>query len=477
MKNKIFYLGLAALAVFASCDDFLVKEPKLSQTNELTLSTFKGLNDAAGGAYSVLYSVSWYGRYFPVTSDLRGGNAESSPKNSGRFKNEYQFIQNSAVTSPLWSRAYFCISEANNILNAINAGFSEINVSQSQLDNIKAECLFLRALSHFDLVRTYAQPYGSAPNGLGVPIVLVTENTKPTRNTTAEVYAQIVADLLEAESIISDSYVRNGVKDPLASVTKPAIQALLARVYLYMEKYQEAANYATEVISNPKFKMYTAAQYDTYENNGIWGLEVSPSPGEVIFEIYGSENNTIHGNWDNISYILHPDGYGDVGASNDLISLYEETDVRKKLFVESKDEKYAEGIWTNKFCGKAGNIREDNIPLLRLSEMYLIRCEAIFNGAKIAGTTDMKDMNMIRVNRGASPISAVTTNIIMEERRRELCFEGHAGFDYPRMKMSLERNDYNGTLNKSVPFPDNKWAFPIPQYEIDVNGNLEQNAL
>lgn len=474
MKRPLLYLTIAATSIFASCDDFLVKEPVLQQTNELTLSTFSGLDKATAGAYSILYRSSWYGRNFVVSCDLRGGNGEMSPKSSGRFTNDYQWIYTPSTTSGLWSYGYFCISQANNIINAIPA-LADPDVSADQLNNIQAECLFLRALSHFDLVRTYAQPFTYEPDGLGVPVVLVTENGKPARNTTREVYNQIVSDLQAAESLISPSYQRTGVKDPLAQVTKPAIQALLARAYLYMGEYQKAADYATKLIESTKFKMYTAKQYTTYADGGIWGLEVSPTPGEVIFEIYGSEGNSAHDGWDVISYILNPEGYGDVGASDDLVNLYEEDDVRGNLFVKSKDEKYADGIWSNKFCGKTGNLREDNIPILRLSEMYLIRCEAQFNGAKVDNSTALKDINVIRTNRNASPINSITSKTIMEERRRELCFEGHVAFDYARMNMGLERTDYTGTSNQNVPFPDKKWALPIPITETDANPNIVQN--
>ena len=73
-----------AFALFA-CEDFLTEEPKLEQTNELTLSTYTGLNDATAGVYTTIYSTNWYGRYLPVFGDLKAGNAKLSPKSSGRI--------------------------------------------------------------------------------------------------------------------------------------------------------------------------------------------------------------------------------------------------------------------------------------------------------------------------------------------------------------------------------------------------------
>ncbi len=124
---------------------------------------------------------------------------------------------------------------------------------------------------------------------------------------------------------------------------------------------------------------------------------------EIIFEVYGAEGNSSHSNWDVISYIMSPEGYGDIAASRDVYNLYEDGDVRKALF-RNYEPNYVNDLWSLKYPGKApdGNLREDNIPVLRISEMYLIRAEAILNGAFVSGATAHDDLNMIRSNRGAS---------------------------------------------------------------------------
>ena len=162
------------------------------------------------------------------------------------------------------------ISKANNVINSIPA-VAETTVSDVDLRNLEAECLFLRAISYFDLVRVYAQPYTYAPESLGVPIVLVTENGTPARNTVAEVYDRIITDLTRAESIIGDDYSRSGAKEVRATVTLPAIQALLSRVYLYMGEWQNSADYATLIIDNDDFAMYAADEYTTWDADGVWG--------------------------------------------------------------------------------------------------------------------------------------------------------------------------------------------------------------
>ncbi len=470
IKNIRFLgLGLISLSLmFSACEDFLTQMPNLDQTNELTLSTYRGLTSATVGAYSPLYTTDWYGRDFVVTADLKSGNAKISPVTSGRFQTEYQWANVGTSTIDLWSSAYNLISRTNNVINAL-PDFSEPGVTAEQIANLKGECMFLRALGYFDLVRFYSQSYSSGTDNPGVPVVLVTEIGKPARNTVGEVYQQILSDLTEAEGILMEDNM-HGDADPKGWATKNAVKALLARVYLYMENWQAAANYATEIISSGDYQLYDATTYTTWDNGGAWG---SDAASEIIFEVYGAEGNSSHGNWETISYIMSPDGYGDVGASNDVYSLYVDNDVRKQLFTSVID--YPGALWSLKYPGKNGNLREDNIPVLRLGEMYLIRAEAILHGATINGVAAVDDYNAIRVPLGLEAATTVTLSNIYEERRRELCFEGHELFDLARTKRSLTRTDFDGSVNKDVPFPDYKWAMPIIQGELDANENMEQN--
>lgn len=463
----------------SSCDGFLEKQPRLFQTNELSLSTFDGINKALIGSYSPLYDPTWYGRDYVVTCEIKSGNAKSSPKNSGRFKTEYLWNNTPTATAGVWGTAYALIARVNNIINACN-GFSEPGVAQTDIDAAVAEAKFLRALAYHDLVRMYAQGnYAVSKDSLGVPVVLVSEIGKPARNTVADVYAQILSDLKFAEDHLSNASVHAG-EDSKAWATKLAAQALTARVYLYTGNWQKAADYADIVMKDGSFELFAPEDYTIYQSNptgnasvtGVWGALAGGS--EVIMEVFGSEGNSSHGNWDVISYIMSPNGYGDVGASNDVMSLYETTDVRGKLFTTGTD--YPTDFWSLKYPGKDGNLREDNIPVLRLSEMYLIRCEAILKGAVISGATALGDINAIRTKRLATPLAAVTLTDLYQERRRELCYEGHQLFDLARTNRDLTRVDFAGAVNQNVPAGDFKWAMPIPQAEIDANANCKQNS-
>ena len=473
MKKTIIGLALIATAgSFTACNGFLEEEPLMKQSNELTYSTFDGLNSAGAALYTRMQSDGWYDGEFILRSELRAGNAKNplSIPGSGRYRNDTQWNYNESSTlSTLWTYGYYTISYANNILNHLETA-DKGSATDEDVNNLKAEALFVRALCHFDLVITFGQPYSAAPSSLGVPVVLVTENGQPARNTVAEVYDQVVSDLKEAEGLMSDSYTRSGVDDPAASVSKPAIQALLSRVYLYMEDWQNAADYATKVINSGK---YSLASGNDYLN--MFSAAVAPTGGEIIFEIYGSKKNEYWDNsgWTHLSYITSwgdgNDGSGDVCATTDLVSLYDEGDIRLKLFAKNEND------WlTVKYAGKAGAVpRETNIPVLRLSEMYLNRAEAISKGASVSGASFRGDLMAIAEKRGTTVPESPS---VFDERRKELQFEGHIAYDYARTKKALNRNDFDGTVNQNIPAaPDTHWALPIPKRELDANKNMVQN--
>ena len=459
-----------SLAAFTGCQDFLTEEPILSQSNELTLGSYEGLDKAVAGAYAPLASVNWYGADFIIRNELKTANGKKwigTSYDSGRCNDLYNINQSANNTSALWGTAYYLVSAANNVIDNLEGKESDTATAQD-LNNLKAECLFLRALAHFDLVRTYAQPYGYTADAshLGVPVVLHTDAAaKPARNTVAEVYAQVVADLLEAEQIIDPAYVRAGVKDAKGVVSLEAIQALLSRVYLYCEQWQNSADYAAKVINSKKFTLWTATDI---KDAACYTVDV-PTGGEVIFEIYGDKSNAYDGHHDGLSPMCGPDGYADAGASTDLKNIYEAGDVRGTLFQEKDGV-----LWTAKYKGK-GIAKPDltNTIVIRLAEMYLNIAEATVNGA--TGHDAPAALKALAESRGAA-VPTVTSDGVFSERHKELAWEGHLWFDLARTGRAMTRTDFVGDPSaKEVQPGDIRWAMPIPFREFGVNPNLVQN--
>ena len=495
MKKYIIAL-FAVLTLAASCNmnEFLTEDPVMSQSTELTLSDYNGLNKAVAGAYAPIAGSGWYGAFFVLDAEMRAGNAMipiNTNFQSGRMQTPYTMNYNPDNTSGLWGTAYYVISACNNVINAIDNNAETLITSshpQADLNNLKAEALALRAFSHFDLLRLYCHLDGS--NG-EYGVCVITEPQLPTdmpaRSSVEETYAQIIKDLTDAESLMSDSYQRGSVADPKATFNKLAIQALLARVYLYHKDYSKAADYASKVINSGKFQLWTAEEYPS-----VWGKEIAGNGGEVIFEVYGKQTNSYDAWWEGPSHMTNPLGYADCAASAQLTNLFEEGDVRgtkgvrgdasnprddgKVMFCTDQDQVSDGQLWTMKYYGKGdGNATStpdfNNVIVLRLSEMYLISAEAAVNGA---GSTALADLNAIRANRGASQLTSVPTkNDVALERRLELNFEGHLWFDLDRTGGSISYSDANITRNISA--GDKLWALPIPKSQVDINENLKQN--
>ena len=119
--------------------------------------------------------------------------------------------------------------------------------------------------------------------------------------------------------------------------------------------------------------------------------------------------------------------------------------------------------------------------------MYLNRAEAIINGATISGVTAESDLKAIAEARGATAPSPSKVTILQERRKEfaerlenerfvELAFEGHYIYDLARTGTAVTRSDYDATeANRNIPFPDKRWAMPIPKREMDANPNMVQN--
>lgn len=472
MKKILKYSLAATVLLLTGCQDFLTEEPIMQQSSELSLSDYDGIKNATFGAYAPLASVNWYGASFVLDAEMRSGNGyRDVNKNSGRYTVPYDLNYTTTSTPALWGTAYFVVSSVNNVLDNLAGKAGSNGVTQQDVDNLQAELLFLRALAHFDLVRTYAKQYTIDKTAPGVPYVFKTDAAaKPARDNVETVYNNIVKDLTDAEKLIAADYTREGVADPKSVVSKVAIQALLSRVYLYMGKWQDAADYATLVINTPGFSLWTADKFASSFKAD------AHTDGEVIFEVYGLKSNTYDGYWDAITWMTNPDGYSDCAASNDLIDLYEDGDVRGDMFINNED-KAPNTFWTTKYSGKdKGTPDVTNVVVLRLSEMYLNRAEAIVRGATVAGVTAVADINAVRTNRGATVIASAGMNDVMKERRLEFAWEGHYWYDLARTGGTVTRVHYSGAeVNRNIPADSKYWVLPINKRELDVNPNLVPN--
>ena len=176
MKKIAICLSVLALASTA-CTDFLTEEPKLSQSKELTLSKFSGLDDAAAGTYLYLQSNAWFGCQYVLNNELMAGNATNpvSLPGSGRYREAEPWSFTESSTWSTWTYAYLTIAAANNVINNLE-GKTSNEVSQKDIDNVRWQISFMVfAYDHRHLhASSYFAYLGKACNQRRTGILFIT---------------------------------------------------------------------------------------------------------------------------------------------------------------------------------------------------------------------------------------------------------------------------------------------------------------
>jgi starch-binding outer membrane protein, SusD/RagB family len=440
---KMKYLKFLALGlVIAACDSPLDTTPTTEVDAETALRTGAAIQQAVLGAYRGLASGDLYSREQVVQPDLYADNLDFT----GTFQTDREYAEHNVTTAngtneDIWQALYDNINRTNFILDALQ---TVQNMADEDKDVARGEALFLRGLNYSNLARWYG----------GVPIMtqptkaLNEESTKE-RNTLAEVRAFIEADLEEAATLLPD-----GPEEGRASVA--AANALLARVYLENGKYDLARDKATSVIESGDY-----ALVDNYRD-----LFTNKHTSESIFELHyaGGENTNALAFW---FFDQSVGGRRGFQPSEDLFNAYEANDERRdaSITIQGEDEDLLIGF---KYFRIA--TQDDNVHILRLAEMYLIRAEANMRLAA-APATVRADIDEVRVRAGLAPLATTVdtqdelTDAILQERRVEFAMEGHRFFDLRRL----------GRATTVLGISADRLLMPIPRAEIDVNDSLEQN--
>jgi len=375
---------------------------------------------------------------------------------------EGQVVTGHDYETTLWEDGYIAINRANMIINSAE-DFEAPSGVAAEFNQLVGEAYALRGLAHFDMVRMYAQHYTFTADAShpGVPVVTESDITAlPARNTVAEVYNQVISDLNMGISMMTQT------RDGAYMMSKEAAQAILSRVYLYMENWSQAEALATAVINSGKYSLLPgAALIDMYAVGGT---------SEAIFEI---QNTTADNRGsDSLGGMYRASGYGDYLPAKDLLNLIDANDVRWGWF---KTDPNLVGIYAAYRVDKWPTQQNtDNVPVVRLAEMYLNRAEARAQQGQSA--TAQADLNLIR-QRGnpAAPAVTATGQALLDqiaiERRIELGYEGHRIHDLMRHKKGVHRQDVTGDV-ADMAYPCQYCILPIPQSETDTNPNLPQNA-
>ena len=500
MKHKINLLAILILVLAStSCKkSYLDRNPYNAVPLSTAITSESDLSVALSGVYSGLRNTDLFARTLPVKGDLMADNTFVTTSNSNRYitVNNFTTTAADAYAAAIWSGGYVVIKNANNVIKAGTALGSSTNINQ-----YVGEAYAIRALMYFELVRNYGHPYTAAPGDPGVPIVsdsLVFDASitdyKPSRNTVAQVYAKVIADLEKAYTLMT---VYRGT----GYFSKYAARALEARVYQNMGDWVNAKATSLDVINNSGWVMLSPTAYvnpsgvlggtsaasaaNTYSPGGYWASAAvqTSSKNETLFELACDllSNN----GFDQIGFIYLQvgGGYGDILATDDLYNLYSATDVRKGL-IPRAPAGYRSGQGGNinlcyKYPNPANGVDKDDIKILRLSDIILIAAEAYYNTAD--ETNAKAKLNQVAIQRdpaftGYTSTGAALLNDILNERRKELAFEGNRYWDLVRLKMNWTKVKNQSPLSTIAVTPaNNQLVFAIPQSERDANPNVAQN--
>lgn len=463
MKKAIYNIIIVVFILgFYSCENFLDEKPKQAIASVDAITNLDEAQVALNGCYDGLQEIELFARDIFIIADLAADNSKMNSQNAGRFVNIYQW--NIATTegygTGIWNESYKRIYRANKLINDVSAF---VGVDETEQNRIVGEAKVIRALIYFYLVNYFSQPYNYTDDAshLGVPLILeaVDVNAKPGRASVYEIYQQILIDLEGSDS-------ESGAIDLLGSGNESfyidinVANALISRVALYMEDWTKARDYALAVINSGDFQLVPSSEYIS-----SWKTD---SHSEQIFYLRFDEVD----NWsvDMLGQMYMESGYGDILATSDLLDLFDVNDVRNGWFRIAGDLNYIE-----KYPGRT-RVGIDNIPILRLAEMYLnaAEAEAELNNFSNAQTY----VNVITSRAGASQILATGDALISQiklERRKELCFEGQRLWDLQRWNSDILREDLtNPDIKSKIEYPSYLFAYPIPDREIQVNSVIKE---
>lgn len=505
MKN--FVAILAVYICLVSCSDYL--EVPL-QSNISTRDFYKTQADfelSLAGAYDPITNHqdgSGVGSYFRAFMNVgRAGTDEMYATNlitrNWEFSN-YTFTASNNYVESIWEWQYIGISRANTIIRRLPIALEEgVAIPTSDVDRILGEAYFLRGFYYFQLARWYG----------GVPLVtdevLDYKSLPQVRASLADTYAQIIADFKKAEELLP-------VQNQNGRARNFAAKAFLAKVYLQMSgeplkdpnAAQEALKYTSDVINNGAF-----ALLPKYEDCFDYGNEYhSEYIFDAEFTFCGNCEGGQVGTWSGPpAEFSFTQAYSLVRVFREVFDSYEAGDLRRdwnianyRIIDESGTREVVEDSTYYGYKWRHGLKRADrppgmfewqspfNFPITRYADILLMHAEAIW---RVAGspvsTSDAQALtaiNQVRRRGFGLPINtpnasvdvtSVSEKILLDERKRELCFEGHRWHDLVRFGKLLEAvKSINYNYVAELPRPDlniknHHILLPIPQTQIDVS--------
>lgn len=486
--KKLLLFSIITVQLF-SCTKQLDQVPLSVASVDGFYGNTKDFQKAINGIYSTL-------RFYPNAqlrlSEVRSDNiyvqAATDQMNANISRFQLSLAINTYVEEA-WNVDFRGIMKANTLLDKLN---EKVVPEEADRNRIEGQAKFLRAFYYFDALRWFGPlPLNKAP-------LTPTEVLANGRSSVEDIYDFIIADLEDAIRLLPDSY-------PPAETgyaTSYAARGILARVYLTRSgpkihpdgpclgtnEYQKALDLLNEIIAGP-YEMLTnyPSIFSFFNENNkeiIFAIQFKSGAG-----VGASYPTVLTGTtwWNSVN--LPFQGAGDRNSvAVELINSYGEDDIRLDNNVVLEYTSQGVFIQDNPTCVKFasadkatwGVFRDDfgtDFPVLRFTDVLLMKAECILQGA--AGTqTEVDDIvNAVRARAQVDPVSDVTLDFLLEERRKEFLGEGLRWHDIVRTGKVLDiMNAWIPTVDlgdqMTYPINSDHIIYPIPQSEIEIKKGL-----
>ncbi len=501
---KISQIIFVMLIMLTSCESYLEEMPQ----NKLEPSTIDDYRELLNNAYITDRVMP----YIDALSDdveliesnhvfgLYGGG-DPMPDAGDQMLSAYMWDDSHEFSIARGDKAFSSLYESifytNVVIDKIDDALST-TVGDDMLNiknNMKGEAYALRAYSYFYLVNLYGQYYdpATADTDFGIPITTSTgaEDKAYLRATVQEVYDQILSDIEQAITLMEANPIEK-IDNRLFDAFR--VKALASRVALYMNDWDKTIALSTEILDKNSniFDLRSAISFANAENNA------STSTSKLrTGQNYLDENNSnmifVNGINEIIPLLAFWPTTTTFSVNTDFADTFEEGDVRRFYFMGTfiRDifgvhlEKltcfkhrsatpFAFGMTSYRFDGYT--------RVIRIEEILLNRAEAYAQNGDLQSA--INDLNKIREKKfdpalyvdlsvGSFTQESLLT-FIYEERRRELCFEGHRWFDLRRTtRPAMSRVGYNGAVANLMQ-DDLRYVLQVPEKEIDINPSIER---
>lgn len=481
MKKILYTMILACSTMMVSCDSWLEVKPydKISE-GELQKSE-EGYQKMLNGIYIDLNSDALYGQSLSVEMiEVMGGAYAIGTDNSvwGNYKDLSNYQYGTEYwrnrLDQTWNKAYALILNCNKILENIDQ--NQDFFTGGNYYAVKGEALALRAMLHFDMLRLFGPVYAKDSDKKAIPYYNKQTNSPEPILTAKEVAEKVVADLEEARILLANDPVKtegtlmSGSQDGTSNFMRYralrlnyyAVEALLARVNLYMGNKTEAFKYATDVIK-------TADQgiFPFVDKSLVIGSPADPDrifSSEVLFALTNTSRSKIHKNFYDPSrlpnYVFRMDDnlmsnivYGGAATTGG----YQDDYRYRANWIATGSNRY---FYKYSDMVANGSIQNTMIPMIRLGEMFLIAAESqsdnLANGVQY--------VNALRRNRGVANLQTLTSDLLKYEYIRELYGEGQLFYLYKRLNSDIITSS---NANKNPKASDLIFVVPLPDSETE----------